>query len=235
MKVYQTFSFAILALAASLSLTSCSSRSDAAVQDGKALFKGYGCVTCHKVNDVGGHLGPDLTFIGYRKSAEWLDLWLKNPQAWKHNTLMPNFYLRDDTRKALVSYLASLKGEAYRQNPPWNTPDLMEDPVKRGQSIFHHAGCVGCHGNAGIGKYPNNNVVGGQIPALKTVADGYSKEELKDKIRKGVPAPSKADANGPDPMIHMPSWGEMLKDDELDALVEYLYSLRPAKAAGDEW
>ncbi len=234
MKVYQNFLLVILALAASLSQVSCS-RSDAAVQNGQALFKGYGCATCHKVGNVGGNLGPDLTYIGFRKSPEWLDLWLKDPQAWKHNTLMPNFYLKDDTRKALVAYLSSLKGEQYKENPPWNAPELMEDPVKRGEVIFKQAGCVGCHGNAGAGKFPNNNVVGGQIPALKSVADGYSKEELKEKIHKGVPMSAKADANGPDPMIHMPRWGDVLKDEELDALVEYLYSLRPPKAEGEEW
>ena len=234
MKHYHYLTLALL-LALSAPHLSCTNRSDAAVQNGKILFKGYGCASCHQIAGEGGVIGPDLTYVGFRKSPEWLDLWLKDPKAWKHNTLMPNFYLKEDTRRALVSYLSSLKGEPYQQNPPWNAPGLMDDPVKRGEKIFKHAGCVGCHGNAGVGKYPNNNVVGGQIPALKTVADGYSKEELKEKIHKGVPMSAKADVNGPDPMIHMPTWGDVLKDDELDALVEYLYSLRPPKAEGEEW
>lgn len=225
----------LLLLVASGSQMACTSKSDAAVRNGKELFVGYGCNTCHAVNGKGGVLGPDLTYIGFRKSPEWLDLWLKDPHAWKKNTLMPNFYLKDDVRQALVTYLASLKGEAYKENAPWNRPEYMEDSVKRGEKIFKSVGCVGCHGNAGVGHYPNNNVVGGQIPALKTVADGYSKEELKDKIRKGVPESAKDDPNGPAPMIHMPEWGQVLKDDELDALVDYLYSLRPAPASGDGW
>jgi mono/diheme cytochrome c family protein len=204
--------------------------------EGRANFTGYGCNTCHRVGGEGGVLGPDLTYVGFRKSPEWLDLWLKNPHGWKKNTVMPNFYLNDRTRKSLVAYLSSLKGEAYKNGKePWNAPELASDPVKRGETIFEHVGCTGCHAKGGKGGYPNNNVVGGQIPSLTMVADGYSKEELKDKLRKGVPESAKADANGPAPMIHMPAWGEVLKEDELDALVEYLYSLRPPKAAGDEW
>lgn len=209
-------------------------KESSAVQTGKAQFVGYGCNTCHKIDGQGGILGPDLTYIGFRKTPEWLDLWLKNPSEWKHSTMMPDFYLKDHVRKQLVEYLSSLKGESYRNNPPWNAPALTDDPVARGKSIFQHTGCAGCHGIDGKGGYPNNNVVGGKIPSLTKVADGYSKEELKDRIQKGRKS-DKADALGPEPMISMPAWGEVLKEDELDALVEYLYSLRPAPSAEEAW
>jgi mono/diheme cytochrome c family protein len=173
--------------------------------------------------------------VGFRKSQEWLDVWLKNPEGWKHGTLMPNFYLKEDVRKSLVLYLSSLKGQGYAQNPPWNQARLMDNPIKRGEVLYQHLGCVGCHGNAGVGGYPNNNVVGGKIPSLIRVADGYSKDELKDKIRKGVAHSNKADPNGPEPLIHMPEWGQVLKDDELDSLADYLISLKPQTAEGDAW
>ncbi len=202
---------------------------------GRSQFVGYGCNTCHRIGKEGGVLGPDLTTIGFRKSSEWLDLWLKNPPEWKKNTIMPNFYLKEEVRKDLVAYFASLKGEEFRkEEAPWDNPELMQDPVKRGETIFLRAGCVGCHGHSGKGGYPNNNVVGNQIPSLKMVADGYSKEELKDKIRKGV-TPVPADAKKPHPMITMPIWGNYLKEDELDTLVEYLYSLRPPVSAEESW
>ncbi len=205
------------------------------IAKGKAQFVGYGCTTCHRIGKEGGALGPDLTTIGFRKSPEWLDLWLKNPPEWKKNTLMPNFYLKDQARKDLVDYLSSLKGNLFRKGEaPWNTRELLQDPVKRGETIFLRVGCVGCHGHSGKGGYPNNNVVGNQIPSLKLVADGFSKEELKNKIFKGskpVPANSSKEA----PYIYMPSWGEYLKEDEIDALVEYLYSLRPPVSAEESW
>ncbi|MBI4218011.1 MAG: cytochrome c [Elusimicrobia bacterium] len=229
--------FFLLTLSFAALFSGCASQSESAssVSRGEGYFAGYGCATCHRIGNEGGRLGPDLTTIGFRKSKEWLDLWLKNPPEWKKNTLMPNFYLKDSIRKDMVDYLVSLKGDLYESKErPWNKSDLMADPRKRGETIFNSVGCVGCHGVTGKGGYPNNNVVGGAIPTLTRVADGFSKEELKDRIRKGsIPAP--ANPQSPSPMITMPAWGKILKEDELDALVEYLYSLRPPVSEEEAW
>jgi mono/diheme cytochrome c family protein len=144
---------------------------------------------------------------------------------------MPNFYLKEPIRKSLVAYLSSLKGESYADGrAPWDDPALKEDLVKKGQIIFTHAGCVGCHGVAGSGGQPNNNVPGGLIPSLIKASDGYSKEELAAKILSGVPQSSPEDPTAPPPMIHMPAWSEKLSKEEVEALVEYIYSLNPHKA-----
>lgn len=201
---------------------------------GKAYFASFGCNSCHRIGNEGGTLGTDLTYVGFTRSPEWLDLWLKNPQNWKKNTLMPEFNLPDSVRKDLVSYLSTLKGELYRTNPPWNRAEWMNDAVKRGEAIFASVGCRGCHGEAGKGGYPNNNVHGGLIPSLTRVADGYSKDELKERIRKGIESIAK-NPDQPPPMLRMPAWGEVLKEDELEALVEYLFSLRPPLKEEDAW
>ena len=223
----------LLATAAAIGLSACSSNTDS-IQDqvsiGKANFQGFGCATCHTVAGLGGSLGPDLTMVGFRKSSEWLDLWLSSPESWKHNTLMPNFYLKEPARKSIVAYLASLKGEAYADgHAPWNDPALEGDMVKKGQVIFTHAGCAGCHGVGGQGGYPNNNVAGGLIPSLIQASDGYSKEELAEKIIRGVPQSVPADPKAPPPMLHMPTWGEKFSIEEGQALAEYIYSLNPHK------
>jgi mono/diheme cytochrome c family protein len=200
---------------------------------GQAYFVGMGCKTCHMISGQGGgQVGPDLTYVGFRQNKEFLDMWLKNPKAWHPGTAMPNFNMTDAVRKDIIDYLATLQGDSYRQNPPWNTPELMADAVKRGEMIFNRAGCVGCHNAAGKGGYPNNNVVGGLIPSLTRVAEGYSKEELKEKIHNGV-TPEPADPSKPAPYIQMPKWGDKLTDDELDSLVEYLYSILPAGKTED--
>lgn len=214
-------------------LASCQ-RARTPVERGRAVFNGFGCSSCHRIGNQGGVLGPDLTFIGFRKSKEWLGLWLKNPHGWKNNTLMPNFNLAEGTRNDLVEYLAALRGQDFDGHRPWDAEHLAENPIERGKVIFARAGCVGCHGVGGVGGYPNNNVVGGQIPALIFVADGYSKDELKERIREGKVS-DKENPKLSAPMIEMPKWGEVLEEHEMDALVEYLYSIRPAKAAGEEW
>jgi mono/diheme cytochrome c family protein len=223
----------LLFLTSILLLSACGKPKDPA-QRGKAYFVGLGCITCHRVGDRGGgQAGPDLTFVGFRKEPAWLDLWLKDPHAWKPGTSMPNFHLRDDVRADIVAYLVTLKGELYRDGKePWNAPSVKDDPVKRGEVLFNKVGCVGCHGSQGKGGYPNNNVVGGRIPSLTLAADGYSKEEMHKRIADGKHSDS-ADASQPAPMIYMPRWEEKLKPDEIDALVEYVYSLRPQDKKSD--
>lgn len=202
---------------------------------GRGLFVSLGCRTCHRVGGEGGKGGPDLTFVGFRRSRAWLDLWLKDPQAWKPDTLMPNPHLSAEARAKIIDYMMSLKGEAFnKEGRPWDDAGLRSDAAGRGHVLFTRAGCIGCHGKAGMGGYPNNNVVGGKIPALINVSQTYTKEELAAKIRKGV-KPVKADASGPEPLVFMPPWGETLKEDEIDAVATYLLTLKPDQTVGADW
>src|SRR5690348_3391254 len=85
---------------------------------GKALFAAAGCRACHRVGAEGGNSGPDLTLVGFRRKREWLERWLADPSAWKHDTLMPNFRLKASDRAGLVDYLSSLKGRDWDGRPP---------------------------------------------------------------------------------------------------------------------
>jgi mono/diheme cytochrome c family protein len=216
-----------------LVLSACQTASDP-VSRGKAYFVGLGCKTCHMVAGEGGEVGPDLTFVGFRKSAEWMELKLQDPAQWRAASPMPKFNLTEPVRKDVVAYLASLKGEDYLKDKPWDRPDLKDDPVKRGELIYNRVGCVGCHGTAGAGGFPNNNVAGGQIPSLKLAADGYSKEEMHERISNGLKSDPE-DPSKPAPMIEMPAWKNLLSSEEIDALVEYIYSIRPPRTAADDW
>lgn len=223
----------VLAFAAAFAACSPSAPPAAGPEGGKAVFKALNCRACHRVGADGTVSGPDLTLVGFRKSADWLDVWLKSPQGWRPGTMMPDPHLTDNSRKALVAYLVTLKGQDWGDARPWNEASLRADPVERGHVLFARAGCVTCHGIRGAGGYPDNNVVGGKIPALQNISERYTKEELKTKIRRGV-IPQKADPKGPDPLLRMPPWGDVLKDDELDAVVEYLWTLKAAGKSGQE-
>ena len=224
-------------LAALTGLAGCQNISTDPVERGQAYFDSYGCVKCHAVGDEGGAYGPNLSFIGFRKSKDWLDMWLRNPHSWRPQTVMPNFHLNDETRTALVAYLSAQKGQAWdRSGRPWNHPEVAGDPAKRGEVLFNKAGCVACHSQNGRGGYPNNNVAGGQIPTLSKVYETYTKPELMTKIRGGV-TPTPADPGAPPPMITMPKWGQVLKDEEISAVADFLISLKPkgGPAKKDDW
>lgn len=202
---------------------------------GEALFVGSGCTKCHQIGSAGHAWGPDLTFIGVRKSPEWLDAWLKNPHAWRKNTVMPNFNLKPEARAELVAFLSEQKGQAWEKSGrPWLAPELSSDKIKQGEVLFDKAGCVACHGEKGSGGYPNNNVVGGLIPPLTKVFEGYTKEELKAKIKNGVISEA-ADPSQPKPMIFMPKWSAVLSDAEIDSVVDYLFSLAPKGGKASDW
>lgn len=196
---------------------------------GRNVFDAAGCRACHRIGDRGGNAGPDLTLVGLRRAPDWLRLWLKDPKAWKHDTLMPDFRLAEGDLDALVSYLSSLKGADWRGVPPWRRAGKPEDI---GGLIFNRAGCVACHGPGGAGGHPNSNVPGGQIPALAAVAGTYTDEELIQRIRFGR-KPEKAEPDGPEPLVQMPAWGGVLDDSELAAVAAYVKRLAAAGPQAD--
>lgn len=183
--------------------------SAAPVEKGKAQFEAHGCAACHRIGDKGGNSGPDLTLVGFRRSKAWLDRWLAGPKAWKHDTLMPEFRLDVPERMAISDYLASLQA--------WK-------PSKSGKEIFSRAGCVACHGAGGRGGHPNNNVQGGEIPALSKTAGTYTKDELVKKIANGV-VPERADPKGEEPLVKMPRWSEKLSAEEIAAVADFVLTL----------
>ncbi len=84
---------------------------------GKRLFEEkYGCVSCHAVNGTGGAVGPSLSRVGLRLRSDYIYKWIKNPQAIKPETKMPNFQLRDRDALAVTLYLGTLK--AAPEGPP---------------------------------------------------------------------------------------------------------------------
>ena len=218
-------------------LSACAKAHNDPVARGRAVFASYDCKKCHVVAGVGGSLGPDLTFVGFRKDAEFLDTWLKDPAAWKADVSMPNFYFQPGVRADLVAYLSSLQGDGYlsAKTRPWDAPEFASDPVKRGAEIYVKVGCITCHNKGGKGGYPNNNVVGGEIPGLVNVSDGFNKEEVVKKILEGVRHPVKADPAGPEPLLYMPKWEAKLSRGEAESLAEYLFSLKPKTADGESW
>jgi nitric oxide reductase subunit C len=66
------------------------------------------CQACHQVGGKGGAVGPALDGMRAKYDAAALDRWLKDPQAVKPGTAMPNLALPDDVRASLVDFLLSL-------------------------------------------------------------------------------------------------------------------------------
>lgn len=80
------------------------------VELGKKLYTDtYGCNGCHSLNDVGGLVGPALDRAGFRLNPTWIYRWIRNPQAMKKHTRMPNLGASDVDARSLTYYLGTLR------------------------------------------------------------------------------------------------------------------------------
>ncbi len=80
------------------------------IANGRILYyEKYGCQACHQINLKGGYVGPALDKVGSRLKPGWVFHWLKNPQAFKPESIEPNNHLTDDEAEALTAFLMSLK------------------------------------------------------------------------------------------------------------------------------
>ena len=94
--------------------------------------------------------------------------------------------------------------------------------------MFKKYGCAGCHGRDGSGGVPNPNAkTAQQVPGLKYVAEGYTKDEVKKRILNGQREITPLDAKRPPPPLYMPPWRGKIQEGELNDLVEYVMSLFP--------
>jgi mono/diheme cytochrome c family protein len=92
--------------AAAASLVACEEYSR-----GAKLFRHNECVMCHTINGKGGAVGPNLTYVGSRRSRDWIVQQIKKPSFHNPNTAMPSFAgrLSEKDINDLADYLSSLK------------------------------------------------------------------------------------------------------------------------------
>ena len=115
------------------------------LKDGKRLFEEvYSCDGCHQVGNKGGIAGPNLSQAGKRLRPEWMMAWLKNPQAIRPDSPMPNFGLQEHEVRALVAYILSVSEGPSPAPLPANSKTHGE-LVEKGKMLARDKNCAGCH------------------------------------------------------------------------------------------
>ncbi|HKF21335.1 MAG TPA: c-type cytochrome [Candidatus Angelobacter sp.] len=86
---------------------------DAASRGKQLFYSKYGCQACHIADykTDKGYVGPALVSVGNRLTPEWMYQWLKNPNALRPGTIMPNPNLKDDEARDLTAFLMTLKAQ----------------------------------------------------------------------------------------------------------------------------
>ena len=77
---------------------------------GKELYEvKYECQSCHTIGSSGGYVGPSMNNVGNWLRPQWIEAWLRNPQALDPKTIEPRLSLSDQEVKALTAYLLTLR------------------------------------------------------------------------------------------------------------------------------
>ncbi len=136
------------------------------VKRGRALFFKEGCFGCHRIEGLSsGTIGPDLTEVGKERKLDYLWGHIVDPRAYTPTSVMPQFKMSDDDRKALVVFLKSRRGVSPSQSSvdqfraeTNTTPPVPESvaavaasitaaatPAARGEQLIDGYACLSCH------------------------------------------------------------------------------------------
>ncbi len=206
--------------------------------EGKALAIELGCRGCHKIDGVGGDVGPDLNEAagksvlaydfshveGEHSIDNWQRQHLRDPARVAPGSKMPAYDLGEEQTVALLTWLRSLRRpELPLDQLPARTLEVRfgSGPTRttNGAALFREL-CAVCHGEDGRGQTMAS--LGVTAPDIRNpdVLAIYSDSSLRYVIENGRPGRP------------MPAWGERaggLSAEQIDALIAYLRQGTPER------
>lgn len=182
------------------------------------------CAGCHAVEGQGGRLGPDLTRVSERRSAEYVWRMIEDPQRTVPGTMMPRVPMTRGTRELIVGYLTNGTSAATIPNGVERGAARPAAPVQATRSASHpptlyRRFCAPCHGAQGRGDGPNATHL--PVPPAVHADSAFMARRTDDRLFDAIYA-------GGYPLgrsATMPAFGATLSRDEIWALVGYLRAL----------
>lgn len=84
------------------------------IEEGEKLYtKELACLGCHTFEGKGGFIGPEHTDMASRLKREWIESWLKDPQAMQPDVRMPKFEFKGKDLEHLTDYLMTMGRERF--------------------------------------------------------------------------------------------------------------------------
>jgi len=162
-------------------------------QEGASVYGEAFCASCHAVQNaagmmVGGDIGPDLTRVGSKLRAEWLDGWLRNPKGYAAHTAMPRYRFTDKQLGLLEGFLMEKTDSDLLANVHLDA--ATKEQAAHGRMLVNERGCASCHEISGVNRpdnfAPDLTLVGSRSLAKLVFAPGAAHtlpDYLAAKIR----------------------------------------------------
>jgi cbb3-type cytochrome c oxidase subunit III len=190
-------------------------------------FVQFACAQCHGEQGQGG-VSPDvpaLTGAGQELTVAQLEHIIDHGLGESANPTKPYMpvwgeVISKQQVSDLVSYIRAGLPAVAGAGPPL-VPTDQGEPVA-GAALYGKYGCINCHGPNGLGGVPNPQSPDKAIPPLSG-ADFFSEFNTDPKIKEIIRTGS---VLGSAPIVSMPHWGGILSDDQLNALVAYIKTLK---------
>lgn len=112
----------------------------------KRMVFDLGCYGCHEIAgyENAERVGPDLTHIVFKTTPDFVYRWLRNPDAIRPHTRMPNPRFTHEEAEASTAYLFAVSKQA-GTNSYTPVPMTRKGSAKRGEQLIRTVGCLGCH------------------------------------------------------------------------------------------
>lgn len=198
---------------------------------GRQLFLERGCLSCHKLDGVGGQLGPSLDgegrkikqqlpmahIKGDRTLPNWLEQHFNDPQSIVPGSQMRPPRLTAEQNQSLTIYMLSLRRRDIPQTYlPGDRIAALDRELHHKElrpEVLYQRFCVNCHGDGGYGHY--DRFFNRFMPAIRGPGVGAVADEtyFRKAIEEGRPG------------TLMPAWQRSaggLTGEQIGALVGYL-------------
>jgi mono/diheme cytochrome c family protein len=200
---------------------------DPHVAAGAHDFVQFACSQCHGLQGRGG-VSPDvpaLTNVARALTPTQLRHIINHGLGVSQNPTKPYMpvwgeVISEQQVSDLISYLhAGLPAVPTANAAPI---PLGQGAAVEGAALYVRYGCINCHGPNGLGGVPNPASPDRSIPPLSGVAfrsEFNTDAKIKEVIHSGS-------VIGRAPIVSMPHWGGIIPDEQLNALVAYLKTLK---------
>jgi len=207
-----------------------------AVYRGRLIAFKYGCFNCHGFEGIGGIKNPNYKYeeVPSFKGQTYM-MFIKNPSEIKEWILYGKPRNRKVDNKGLIKMPAyeniisqkELNDLIIYLKVIMDLIEINDSIAKRGYEIAENMGCFGCHGPYGLGGMPNPRSLKGYIPGWDdkefnrlVLNDKEMREWIKEGKIKRLEFILKFQT------IKMPSYKEVLNEQQIDTIIYYIKYLR---------